>query len=165
VRYFEAKEPEETIFIQGVPYAWIYPGPRLILAELPPGVTPVNVGLEDLLRLAGYRVEDASPPDLRLTLYWHALAPLPINYTVSVRALDAAGKILAQHDSWPAEGLLPTSLWRQGDYVTDTHPLETGAATEVHSFEIVVYNVVTEETLGPPITLLAGQQQLTHSNE
>lgn len=165
VRYFESKEPEKIIYIHGVAYAWIYPGPRLILADLPPGVTPVNVGLENLLRLAGYRIEDASPSDLRLTLYWHALASLPINYTVSVRALDAAGKMLAQHDGWPAGGLLPTSLWRQGDYVSDTHLLETDPAAEVHSFEVVVYNVVTEETLGPPITLPAGEQQLTQSHE
>ena len=165
VRYFEAKQPEKTIFIQGVPYARIFPGPRLILADIPPGATPVNVGLENLIRLAGYQVEDSSPPDLRLTLYWHALAPLPLNYTFSVRALDAAGKLLAQQDGWPAEGLLPTSLWRQGDYVADTHRLETETSAEVDSFEIVVYNTVTDETLGPPITLATGRQRLTYGNE
>ena len=52
-------------------------------------------------------------------------------------------------------GLLPTTLWRQGDYVTDTYSLKISPADRVqlNHFEVVVYNADTGETLGSPITL------------
>ncbi len=151
VRYFLAQEPEKIITIQGVPYARIYPGPKLILADIPAGASPANVGLEDRLRLAGYELAAGRPG--RVTLYWHALAPLPADYTISIRARTAAGDRLAQADSPPAGGLLPTSLWRQGDYVADTHTLDLTASAPIHDIEIVVYNAATGATLGPPLVL------------
>jgi hypothetical protein len=150
VRYFEAQEPEQIIFIQGLPYVQIYRHPRLILPDIPPTATPANIGLDETLRLAGYH---AAWP--RLTLYWHALAPLSADYTISIRARAADGRLLAQKDGWPVEGLLPTSQWQQGDYVVDTHTLELPLAAKeppAH-FELVVYNAATDTTLGPPITL------------
>ncbi|NJN99746.1 MAG: hypothetical protein HC875_39420 [Anaerolineales bacterium] len=99
--------------------------------------------------MAGYKIQPSTfhPSNLQpsnlptLTLYWHALAPLPVNYTVSVRARTAAGERLAQQDQWPVNNLLPTTLWRQGDYVTDEHTLEISPADHSHldNFEIVVY--------------------------
>ena len=52
------------------------------------------------------------------------LAALPRNYTISVRLRATDGRLLAQQDNWPVDGLLPTSQWRQGDYVADPHTLE-----------------------------------------
>jgi hypothetical protein len=62
---------------------------------------------------------------------------------------------LAQQDSWPVNGLLPTTLWRQGDYVADTYSLKISPAdrAQLNHFEVVVYNADTGETLGSPITL------------
>lgn len=150
INYFQARTPEKVITIHDVVYAKIYLGPKLILADIPPGATPINIGLENILRLAGYKIENSS-----LTLFWHALAPLPVNYTISVRARAATERLLAQQDSWPVGGLLPTTLWRQGDYVTDKHTLDipAGDPPQLHHFEVVVYNAATGETLGPPITL------------
>lgn len=153
VRYFQAQPPEKVITIQGVEYAKIYPGPKLILTDIPPDITPANIGLGDILRLAGYKIQPSNPPTL--LLYWHALAPLTTNYTISVRAHAADERLLVQQDSWPVSGLLPTSQWRQGDYVTDAHTLEIPEADfgSVDHFEVVVYNAETGQTLGPPITL------------
>jgi len=113
--------------------------------------------LDDVLRLAGYKIQNPKSKiqNPALTLYWHALAPLPTNYTISVRASSVDGRLLAQQDSWPVGGLLPTTLWRQGDYVTDTYILEIPPAdsTQLSHFEVVVYNADTGETLGSPITL------------
>jgi 4-amino-4-deoxy-L-arabinose transferase-like glycosyltransferase len=150
VRYFQAQSPEKVITIQNVTYAQIYPGPKLILTDIPPEATPLNIGLDKLIRLAGYNIENQ-----KLTLYWHALAPLTTNYTVSIRARAAAGRLLAQHDSWPVNRLLPTSQWRQGDYVRDTYDLDIAPAdrAQLHAFEVVVYQAETGQTLGPTITL------------
>lgn len=157
VRYFEQREPEKVIEIQGVPYVQIYPGPKLILTDIPPTATPVNFGLADQIRLAGYEISKlhAKRPNLPISLYWHALAPLTTDYTVSVRARAADGTLLAQQDSWPVEGLLPTSQWRQGDYVTDHHSLKISpeALPQLDHFEVVVYDAQSGATLGPPLTL------------
>jgi len=157
VDYFESRQPEKEITIQEVTYAKIYPGPKVILSDIPSDVTPVNTGLDDLMRLAGYRISgpDSSTKNFHIDLYWHALAPMTENYTVSVRARAADGRALAQQDSWPVEGLLPTSQWRQGDYVADSHSLEIPGVDlhQVSEFEIVVYNLDTGETLGPSISL------------
>jgi hypothetical protein len=156
VRYFEAQEPEKIITIKNVIYAKIYPGHKLILFDIPPNAIPTNVGLDDTLRLAGYKIQDSE-----ITLYWHALAPLSVNYTVSVRARAADGRLIAQQDSWPVQGLLPTSQWRQGDYVTDIHTLDISDldVEQIDNFEVVVYNSETGETLGPPIVLPMNSEQ------
>jgi hypothetical protein len=91
---------------------------------------------------------------LQVTFYWHALAPMADNYTISVRLLAADGQLLVQQDQWPLNGLLPTSQWRQGDYVADTHHLHLPTGSPVPtSIEIVVYNAAANQTLGPPITI------------
>jgi len=166
VRYFQSQTPEKVITIKGVPYAKIYPGPKLILSDIPPDATPANIGLDNVMRLAGYKLPDSklNTQNSKLTLYWHALAPISKNYTISVRARTADGRLLAQQDQWPVGGLLPTSQWRQGDYVVDTHTLEIPAGTPgVNHFEIVVYNAGTGQPLGPPITI--NNEQLSMNNE
>ncbi len=151
VRYFLAQTPEKVIFIKDVPYIKIYPNEKRILTDIPPQATPINIGLGDVMRLAGYQISSQNP----LTLYWHALSPLKVNYTISVRAFAADGHRLTQHDSWPLNGLLPTSQWRPGDYVADTPNLSMSATDwdAVSRFEIVVYNADTQETLGAPMTI------------
>ncbi len=152
VRYYQAQSPEMEITIQGVPYAKIYRNTRRILADIPPTATPVNLGLADKIRLAGYAITPNQP---EITLYWHALAPLAEDYTVSVRGYTAAGERLAQQDQWPVNGLLPTRQWRQGDYVADAHRLDIPAerARDLATFEIVVYNAATGQPLGAPIKI------------
>ncbi len=161
VRYFETQEPEQIITIKDVIYAKIYPGPKLILAKMPPEATPVNIGLDNIIRLAGYQILNPNYPNPQLILYWHALAPLLDNYTVSLRARSADGRVLAQQDGWPVDGLLPTSQWRQGDYVADTHILEIpeNEVGQLDHFEIVLYNQDTGQTLGPPLILPGNKMQ------
>ena len=160
VRYFAEQQPETVINIQGVPYAKIYPGPKLILPDIPAEATPLNIGLADTMRLAGYqRSESPNTRHPTLTLYWHALAALPLDYTISVRARAADGLLLIQQDSWPVAGLLPTSQWRQGDYVVDRHTLELPAETVVmlDHFEVVVYHLETGQALGAPLIIPASE--------
>lgn len=163
VNYFQAQQPEKVITIKGVPYAKIYRNRKRILPDIPADAIPQNTGLDNIIRLAGYRLQPAQPgsPTLELTLYWHALVRPEANYTVSVRARAADGRLLAQRDSWPVNGLLPTSQWRQGDYVADTHRLllSPADAGSLHTIELVVYNLDTGQTLGPPITLPANRKE------
>jgi hypothetical protein len=155
VNYFKEMQPEQVVSIRGVPYAWIYPGPRLITGAVPPGVTLANIGLGDELRLAGYQILHLGSEDINLevVLYWHALATMSKHYTVSVRLVAADGEWLAQHDAPPANGLLPTDQWRQGDYVRDSHKLAATPDAAVDHVQVVVYDAANRQPLGAPIDL------------
>ena len=154
VRSFQSREPEHVVTVRGQPYAWIYPGPKFITAQLPGSAIPANISLGDQLRLAGY---ETSPKDaaVEVTLYWHALEPMSVDYTISVRLLAADGGRLAQHDGWPVDGLLPTSQWRPGDYVLDTHTMPVPAGPEAGLVQVVVYDAASGLPLGPPVDLPA----------
>jgi hypothetical protein len=157
VRYFRAMDAEYTVYVRGVPYAWIYPGPRLITTGVAADATLANVGFGDQLRLAGYRISNLQSPitNLEIVLYWQALAAMSADYTISVRLVAPDGTWLAQRDSWPADGLLPTSQWRQGDFVQDVHTLDLPARVlpgEV-AVQIVVYDVATGIAINEPLTL------------
>ena len=78
----------------------------------------------EALALTGYDVDYALPGELfaqtreelpagtvvRAALYWDVLAEMDQNYTVFVHALDGAGQVIGQHDSWPADTHRPTAL-------------------------------------------------------
>ena len=63
------------------------------------------------------------------------------------------GTWLAQRDSWPADGLLPTSQWRPGDYVRDEHTLELSGNSLPgdHAVQVVVYDAESGVALSEPV--------------
>jgi hypothetical protein len=74
-----------------------------------------HILLQDSVRVD----QDNAAWDVRLT--WAATAPIPINYTCSLRMLAADGTPLAQRD-WaegPGYGFWPTSAWPIGEWLTD----------------------------------------------
>ncbi|MEM7028183.1 MAG: phospholipid carrier-dependent glycosyltransferase [Chloroflexota bacterium] len=173
VNHFLAQKPETVISLKGVPYAWIYPNNRLIFSDVPASAMLTNLGFGDIMRLAGYQLQRADT-QLTVDLFWHALPPIEqalgpcqeiqveniqttvcprLDYTMSVRLLDETGNIVAQQDSWPAEGLLPTSQWRVNDYIQDRHIL-TFPADNVDAFQmaVVVYDNQTQDVLAGPLT-------------
>ncbi|MHB1132512.1 MAG: ArnT family glycosyltransferase [Chloroflexota bacterium] len=80
----------------------------------------------DWLQLLGYDLSPTAPQRggaLDLTLHWRALSPPPGDWIVSVQLLDAAGRLLAQHDAPPAAGEYPTHAWEAGEQVPDHHGL------------------------------------------
>lgn len=58
---------------------------------------------------------------LRVRLFWEARELIAQNLVVSVQLLDEQGRLIAQHDSEPVEGRLPTSAWGAGELVCDDH--------------------------------------------
>ena len=174
VDYFMAQQPEQVITIRGVPYAWIYPNQPLIFSEVPAWGQLTNIGFAQVTRLAGYHVAPADD-GLTVDLFWHALPALEndlgpchqarveniettlcprIDYTVSLRLLAPDGHPVGQHDSWPAGGLLPTSLWRPGDYVQDRHPLTLPPDLPPGTYQlaVVIYDSATGRVLAGPLT-------------
>lgn len=98
---------------------------------------PVDAAFAGVGRLLGFTLE-RRPEALGVELVWQADQAPANDYTVSVQLLDAAGKLVAQDDSQPDHGRLPTSFWDPGDRVADGHRLAlpagaTGAYTLVAS--------------------------------
>ena len=100
---------------------------RLRLFEPPPLQYPANVQLGQSIKLLGYDLAQApltGGARLTTTLYWQARTPIPQDYTVFVQVLGPNGTLVGQHDSPPAGGRLPTSIWETGEIVPDRHQID-----------------------------------------
>lgn len=60
---------------------------------------------------------------LQIRLEWRTDAPLTTRYKVFVQLLNRAGRLVAQRDSEPADGLAPTTGWQPGITQVDNHAL------------------------------------------
>ncbi len=67
--------------------------------------------------------DDGGGAGLEVILHWTTEQNLDAEYVVFVHIVDESG-IVAQDDSIPAAGTLPTSWWRPGDLIVDAHSLE-----------------------------------------
>jgi len=85
---------------------------------------PVSVNFDDQLELIGFEYAPTltSNNQLPITLYWRALAPLTIDYSVTVQLADRFGNRFGLSDS-QHPGRVPTSRWALDQYARDTHPL------------------------------------------
>jgi hypothetical protein len=87
----------------------------------------INKQLGGQINLLGYNLKTEpimGGGRLRLTLYWQADSSVAKSYTVFVHLLDAQGQVVAQHDSLPAEGAVPTTDWAASEVIADRHLLE-----------------------------------------
>jgi 4-amino-4-deoxy-L-arabinose transferase-like glycosyltransferase len=111
------------------PFAWIAPAyaPPALLSSTAAVSNSSSVEFGDQLRLVGYelgqtQVQAGSP--LPLTLYWQAINRPAADYSIFVHLLDENGTILAQHDSYPAAGSLPTTEWPAAATIPDRHTVD-----------------------------------------
>lgn len=84
--------------------------------------TPALARFEDGLELLGWETSATANGLTQLDLRWRATKPLSKDYTVFVH-LERDGTIIAQDDRTPGAGYYPTSWWRTGDEIRDTHVL------------------------------------------
>jgi len=85
----------------------------------------VDFSFGDEIELVGYDAPSQVRPGetFPIALYWHALAPIPINYKVFVHVLTADDQLLAQHDGLPINWSYPTTYWQPGEFIRDEHAL------------------------------------------
>jgi uncharacterized membrane protein len=85
---------------------------------------PLQANLGKQMELRGYDVSQTGQ-ELAVTLYWRALAPMPVDYTIFVHLLGPDGQLVAQHDGGPWwEVSIPTSTWQPGEELRDRHALD-----------------------------------------
>jgi hypothetical protein len=119
----------------------------------PPQMThPVAVSMGEQVRLLGYDLEPLVPGrPATLTLYWQALTEMETSYTVFAHLLRPDGTMAAQHDSVPAGGAYPTTLWVSGEVVADRHVLDLpDLPAGVYTLEVGMYVAETGMRLAVP---------------
>ncbi len=86
--------------------------------------------------------------NIEIRLLWKVAVKPKENYTMSVQLLGPEGNLLAQRDSPPLNGALPTSAWDVGDLIPDvmTVQVPTGAPARF-SAQLVVYSAATGQRL------------------
>jgi hypothetical protein len=118
-----------------LPDSFSGPAPRAASAEL-----------DHTLALTGYALH-VEKDGVRVSLFWKALGPIGKDLTVSVQLLDAAGRLVAQQDSQPAGGRLPTSVWPTGQIVQDDHVVPLDRPPAGLQTIVVVYDPRTMQRL------------------
>ena len=142
-----SREPEAWADAAGRETGKAYHGGPLKITSAVPAAEPqvkASHFFGDWLELEGYdlRANQATAgASLTITLHWRARTAPPEDYTVSVQLLDAAGKLLAQHDAPPANGNYPTSYWDEGETVVDRHTVQVpSTATGQCEVRVIVYS-------------------------
>lgn len=93
----------------------------IVVADPLPPLPPPVARFEGGLTLHAALVQSGQD-EARVQLWWQATEDIDHDTTVFVHYLRNGARI-AQHDSEPAQGRLPTGVWRSGDVVLDTHPM------------------------------------------
>jgi len=144
------------------PFAFIAPA----YAD-PPALTPDQIaaiphranvdfgapGFPAEMRLLGYSLDSAfATPGSQLTLilYWQSLVAMDRDWSVFVHVIDENQIVVAQRDTFPGLGLMPTRKWEVGRTLADTYvttiPPTTYAPSEA-AIEIGLYDYATGDRL------------------
>jgi len=104
----------------------------------------VDARLGKSIALAGYTLASDTlkrGDSVRLTLYWQAVDQVPARYTVFTHVVDANGQVVAQTDSQPLGGTLPTDTWQVGATVVDRYaiPLKPDAPAGPYELRVGLY--------------------------
>jgi hypothetical protein len=102
---------------------------------------PLDAHVGDDIRLLGYALDKtgARPGDTcTLTLWWEAQAVVGDERSVLVHLLNSNNAIATQADGAPAHGTRPTSQWRAGDIVIDSHQIALPADLPPGEYTLVV---------------------------
>jgi hypothetical protein len=136
---------------------------RPLQGEVP---NPITINFGDSMALVGYDLDRrAAQPgeEIGLMLYWRGLQPMDLNYTVSTQLITPAQVKAAQHDSWPADGAVPTTIWEPGKLVEDNHTLVVGDVPPgIYDVQVVVYVQEDGEFVHLPIISAKGEMLTTY---
>ena len=111
--------------------------------------TLINATLGDSIQLTGYTLDRPNESDLRLILFWQALAQPAADYTVFLHLRKGNGATIAQHDGQPLDGVYPTGRWQPGETVIDpiTLPLPPDLPAGTYTLVTGLYQLDTLQRL------------------
>lgn len=98
--------------------------------------------------LVGFTLSRTPHDTVTVNLVWRATRPVKHDYTVFIHALNQNGQLVAQDDSQPQHGDFPTSTWKVGELIPDSHQLRFIAKrAEATNLEIGLYLLATGQRL------------------
>ncbi len=126
----------------------------------PPASHSMLATLGEQVRFLGYDLSTdkvLAGEALTVTLYWQALQPMDISYTVFLHLLGPENQIVGQKDGLPQNGTYPTSAWQPGEVVVDqrTFTVDPSAPLVTHTLEAGMYRLETLRRL--PVIDASGQ--------
>ncbi len=89
---------------------------------------------------------------LALRLYWRVQQTPPADLTTTTQLFDAAGARLAQNDAPPGGVFYPTSLWRPGERLVESHTLQLPAGAAPSALLVAMYGA-DQALLAPALNL------------
>jgi len=101
--------------------------------------------------LSQVEAEQKTPESLETKLTWRVVEPAAANYGLALRLRDADGQELASLDTQPHYGLYPTSMWREGELISDGYvlPLPEGTPPgDDYALEVILYEVASLAPIG-----------------
>ena len=129
--------------------------------ERPP-LHPRDVVLAGVMRLVGYDQSSSSTrpgETLGITLFWQPQSEIEFDYSSYVHLVDDAGRGITQSDHQLGGDYYPTTLWRPGEVLRDSHVLTIPQDVVPGVYRLVagMYRYPSLEPLGGPadIGLLA----------
>jgi hypothetical protein len=141
------------------------------MEELSIEPSPLLVRYGDCCELAGYLVEADEPAHsgerVPLTLVWRVVDEADRDYSLFVHALTEEGEVVGQLDTYPGNGLYPTSQWQPGEVIVDTMqvPLDMSAeAPNLVRFHVGLYELEAMEKL-PAFSRDGGEVEAVFAGE
>jgi len=116
----------------------------------------LDARLGQAVALTGYTLESDSvrPGDsLCLTLFWQAVDRVPARYTVFTHVVGPAGQVVAQTDSQPLGGTMPTDAWQIGATIADRYAIALSADTPPGDYALRVGMYTWPDLTRLPVTL------------
>jgi hypothetical protein len=107
----------------------------------PVPLSPPTAELGHQIRLVGAALaaDRLRPGDvMRVQVGWQAMVQPSVDYTVFVHVMSGEGHLVAQHDSPPLGGALPTTDWDAGDAVFDAIDVPIPADLPVGKYKVLV---------------------------
>lgn len=102
----------------------------------------LNVQFSDpaITLIAAQRPLGIQPPGapLPVTVYWRAATTTDELYTIFVHLEALDGTVIAQLDSQPQGGGMPTAAWATGQIIEDTYPLTIPANTPPGAYRVTI---------------------------
>ncbi len=135
--FFLPRQPEFTVRINGINYAWLYAVPRRQLDGPPPIQHPLDANFENRVRLLGYDV-GYTADGLLVTLYWQPLTTMHADLWAVLRLVGPAGQVVAERVEPPWSGNTAVLAWPGGLAVQDEHRLALPAGLAPGDYRLVL---------------------------
>ncbi len=98
--------------------------PILTEADVPKTAQRFDATYGDTARLLAFEVDKKAvrPGELLgVTLYWQALQPTSVDFSIYLQLVTGKDQIIGQVDSYPGGGAYPTSMWSPGQVIRDKY--------------------------------------------